>query len=358
MLRMSKTQLFALIVLFEIGSTPLFALGIEAKQDAWLAILIAMIFGFFLLWIYTEIQRHFPDKNLAEILTIILGKWLAGPLILLYALYFLFIASLNLREFGELIIMTLLPSTPMMVILMVFMLTIFYFLFLGQEVLSRTSEVMLPVVLFFIVLTYVLLIMTGEMDFTELEPILGDGWKPVLSAAFPTIVNFPFGEMVLFLMYWKFVNYIEKIRKISFFALGLSGLLLMTSLVMIVSRLGVEYASNQTLPLFEMIKLINIADFITNMDIIASIIIFIGGFYKMTLFFYGGVLSIKHLFKRKHEKWLIVLTGILLLWFTLVYFPNLPFHRWVGLKVVIPYVHVPFQIICPSLLLIIIKLKK
>ncbi|WP_347709301.1 GerAB/ArcD/ProY family transporter [Bacillus sp. FJAT-47783] len=40
-----------------IGSTPLFALGVEAKQDAWLAILITIALT--LVWLYTEIQTYF-----------------------------------------------------------------------------------------------------------------------------------------------------------------------------------------------------------------------------------------------------------------------------------------------------------
>lgn len=41
MVYITKVQLFFLIMLFEIGSTTLFALGIKAKQDAWIVVLIA-----------------------------------------------------------------------------------------------------------------------------------------------------------------------------------------------------------------------------------------------------------------------------------------------------------------------------
>lgn len=45
--RINEYQHFSLIVLFEIGSTTLFARGIEVKQDAWIAILIAMLMGLY-----------------------------------------------------------------------------------------------------------------------------------------------------------------------------------------------------------------------------------------------------------------------------------------------------------------------
>ncbi len=45
--RISNIQLFTLIMIFEIGSTTLFALGIGAKQDAWIVIITASLVGFF-----------------------------------------------------------------------------------------------------------------------------------------------------------------------------------------------------------------------------------------------------------------------------------------------------------------------
>lgn len=47
--KISATQLFILMVLFELGSALLVPLAMRAKQDAWLAILIGMLCSFFLL---------------------------------------------------------------------------------------------------------------------------------------------------------------------------------------------------------------------------------------------------------------------------------------------------------------------
>ncbi len=41
--RISGWQLFVLITLFEIGSAFLIGLAMDAKQDAWIAILVGMI---------------------------------------------------------------------------------------------------------------------------------------------------------------------------------------------------------------------------------------------------------------------------------------------------------------------------
>lgn len=357
MARMNKSQLFSLILLFELGSTTLFALGIEAKQDAWIAILVATAIGLGLLWVYLSIQSYYPDQNLGNILTHVLGKVIGIPLVLLYGLYFFLIGSTNLWEFAAFIQMIILPTTPLLVLLFIVILTAVYVLSLGVEVLARTSEIMLVMVLIFIVTAYILVASSGEADLSQLKPVLGHGLTPVIKAAVPTIVNFPFGEMVVFFMYWHFAANKFSIKQPSFWAVGISGLMLAISLVAIVSVLGVEFAANSTIPIFIVIKTINIAEILTNLDFIAVVIMFIGGFYKMTIFFYGSVQTLNSIFKFRREAWLIFCLGIGSVCFSYVFFTSFSFHRWFGTRVNIPYVHTPFQVFIPVLLLFILWLK-
>ncbi len=360
MTRISKWQFYCLMMLFEIGSTTVFGLGIKANQDAWIAILLAMLAGFVLIWVYTEIQKYYPDKNLADILTIVLGKWIATPLILLYALEFFWIASLNFREFGELISMIVLSNVSLTVILVIFMITVLYVLCLGNEVLARMGEIMYPIIITGFFISFILIIFSGEMELNRLQPVLGNGIKPVLNAAFPAIINFPFGEMIVFLMFWHYADDKKSIRRIGFFVTFTIGFLLATSLITMITVLDVAYVENSTIPFYEVIKLINIADVITNLDGLVTILLFIGGFFKMTIHFYGGVLVIKSLLKQDNEKWILIICGILLTWFSILYYPNLIFHRWVGLDISISYFYSGFtvlEIVCPILLLIIVTLK-
>ncbi|SEP44001.1 GerAB/ArcD/ProY family transporter [Propionispora vibrioides] len=362
MIQISTWQLYCLMMLFEIGSTTVFGLGIDANEDAWLAILTAMFFGFLLLWIFTEIHRRYPDRNLVEIIQQTFGNWLAIPLAMLYGLEFFWIATLNFREFGELISMILLPNIPLSMILIIFMITVVYVLFLGCEVLARMGEIMFPIVVFFIIATIFLISASGEVSLHRLQPVLGSGVGPVLKAAIPAVLNFPFGEMVVFFMYWPFAREKKLVRKTSMFVTATIGVLLSSVLALMVAVLGVPLVKISTIPIYEVIKLINIMDIITNLDSIATVVMFIGGFFKMAIHFYGGILVYKTLLKvpRKHEKWLIVFFGAFWTWFSITYYPNLIFHRWAGLKVSISYFYsgfTVFELVCPVLLLIAIYLK-
>lgn len=355
MIQITKSQLVSLMLLYEIGSTTLFALGIGAKQDAWIVILIATFISLGLVWIYTEIQKQCPGKNLVEILRDLLGEWLAIPLILLYALYFYSNASYNFYEFGEIIRTTFLTDTPQLVILGVFMFTMIYMITLGVEVIGRTAEILMPVLIIFLLSTYLLASMSGSLEIKQLFPVLGNGIRPVLKEVLP-VINFPFGESIVFLMYWHFMNKKESVRKISLLVFGITGGLLILTDMILIMVLGAELAAKSEIPLLRVLFDINIADILTNLDIIGVIIIFIGGFYKTVLNFYGAVLVVTTLFKIANQKWIAIMMGISLTIYSMIYFQNITFHRWAGNEINLPYIHSTFQAI-PILVLIMIWLK-
>jgi spore germination protein KB len=333
MIYITKIQLFVLIMLFEVGSTTLFALGIGAKQDAWIVILIASCFGMGLLWVFTRIPSAHPQKNFSEILNDVLGRKLAIPVLFIYGAYFLSGASFNFYEFGSLIKMTALPMTPLLVILYLFMLVSIYILTLGFHVLARTAEILLPVFLIFLITIYIFTMFSGQFDLSTLRPVLGNGIQPILGKTLFDVVVFPYGEMVVFIMFWHFVNKQERIPKTSFLAVLLATILIIFSVIVIISVLGPELTANAEIPLLETILSINIADIITNLDLLAVLIMFIGGFFKMSLHFYGYVLAVIWILKIKDSRWVIVVLGLFFPIFNNFLFQNLVYHRWLGEKV-------------------------
>ncbi|MBZ4646937.1 MAG: spore germination protein [Petroclostridium sp.] len=355
--RISTHQLFTLMFIFEVGSTTLFALGIDAKQDAWIVILVSLLIGLVFIWIYTELQKEFPGRNYVEIIIAVLGKWVGIPLSLLYAVYWLYPAARNLREFGELIVLTSLSNTPLSAVLFIFILTSLFVLMLGVEVLGRTSEITMPVIAFFIVSLFIMIYISGQVDFRNLTPILSNGIKPVLKSAYPSVAIFPFGEIFIFSMYWCYADKKNAVRKATMAAAVSSGLLLSFTLAINVSVLGVEYTSSSTIPLIEVIKLVNIGDIITNIDAVGVVIIFLGGFYKMSLFLYGIVLVIATVFKIKNRSLLLVFISFFLLWVGIAFEPSYVFHKWLY-PFDTNYFYITFLHIIPALLLLIHWVRK
>ncbi len=329
MIQITKIQLFALIMIFEIGSTTLFALGIGAKQDTWIVILISSMVGFILLLVYTQIPKYFPGQHFGDILNKALGKKIGKPLLCLFGFYFIEGATHNFYEFGVLINMTALPSTPLLAILFIFIFAIFYILHLGFEVFARICEILLPIFLIFLILIYFFALFSGEFDFSALQPVLGNGFRPIIEESY-TVIAFPFGEMVVFLMFWHYVKEHQVIRKTAVLAVGFSSLLLTLSLIVIISVLGPELAANAEIPLLETILSINIGDILTNLDSIAVLIMFIGGFFKTTLHIYGFVLAMTWLFNTNKSQWIMYITCLCLPFFVIHRFSGLVQQRWKG----------------------------
>ncbi|OPJ59661.1 GerAB/ArcD/ProY family transporter [Clostridium oryzae] len=353
----TKYQLFCLIMLFEIGSSTLFALGISAKQDAWIAIILALLIAYVLLAIYIKLQNKFPKKNFIEILILVLGSPIGIALSILYGAFFIYCSSRNMHDFGLLMQMTFLNKTPVIVIHGILMVTSLYIIFLGLKVLARTSEIMFPTVIFFITLSFILVLASAKVDFKELSPILSNGIKPILNTVFPDLVNFPFGEVFVFSMYWCYMNKDINKYKISAIALTFAGMLIMLSTIITISALGVGYTSIATIPLLDMIKMINIGNFLTNLDALGVTIIFIGGFYKMLIFFYGAVLSFSTIFKMKNIKTITIICGAFVVLYSSKFEPSYAYHIWLGHKISLPYLFNTYQVILPPLILIIYYLK-
>ncbi|WP_112180230.1 MULTISPECIES: GerAB/ArcD/ProY family transporter [Paraliobacillus] len=354
MQRISSIQLYTLIVAFEIGSTTLFALGIGAKQDAWLVVLLAFVISLILLWIYTQFPNYFPDKNFSEILDATLGTKMAKPLLLLYGLFFLNQAIHNFYAFSMLINLAALPQTPLLVILYLSIFITIYTLNLGFEVLARTSEILLPYLLVFLIVTFVVNFFSDTFELTNLLPVLGNGILPVIKEL-PILIGFPFGEMIVFLMFWHYVNKQGLIRKTTFLAVASAALLIIMNLIIMIAVLGPELTANTELPILETLLSINIANIITNLDSIAVFLLFIGGFFKATLHFMGFCLAITWFFNGSNPKWSITVFGLLLPLFATYRFTGLDVQRWKGDE------SIPILLLfafLPVLLVFIIFLKK
>jgi spore germination protein KB len=227
---------------------------------------------------------------------------------------------------------------------------------LGFEVLARTSEILLPYLLLFLILIYIFALFSGQFDFGELQPVLGEGVQPVIEAL-PEVIGFPYGEMVVFLMFWHFVDKPQQLRKTAFLAVGLSTVLFIISLVFMISILGPELAGSAEIPLLELILTINIADFITNLDSIAVFIMFIGGFYKTALHFYGCALVLTWIHSRLKLNWIMLILGLLLPIAVHFRFPSFAHQRWFGAEVS-STLNIPLFSCLNVLLLLIILIKK
>jgi spore germination protein KB len=351
--KISATQLFVLVVLFEMGSAILVGIASDAKQDAWIAVMLGLVGGLMIFLVYHRLYVYYPDLPLTSYVQKITGKWLGRFIGLLYIVYFMYLASRVLRDFGELLSTTIYNNTPLFVINTLMIITIIYAVHKGFEVIARVGELYFGVVYITAILGMLLIVFSGLIHLGNLKPILENGLKPVMKTFLTQTINFPFGEMVVFTMLLPFLRDKKKAKIVCLSGMILSGINITITVVVNISVLGVALFQRSTFPLLTTVGRIQIADFIERLDVLFMLYLIIGGFFKIAIYYYAAVAGAADIFQFSNQRKLGFPMGIIVLFASITIASNYSEHIKEGLVVVPLYLHWPFQIIIPSMLLII-----
>ncbi|MFB5555740.1 GerAB/ArcD/ProY family transporter [Bacillus cytotoxicus] len=351
-------QLFYIMMAFEVGSTVIYGLGVDAKQDAWLVILVGMFCGFVLMWIYTKLFEYYSGDTLTQMIPKIVGKLIGYPLNVIYIFYFLYIAARVLRDFGELITGTFLPKTPLIIVIGSFMLVIVYCLHGGIEVFGRMGEICFPFLFLVAILTWAIVYSSQVVDIEQLTPVLEKGFGPVWEAAFPLVITFPFGEMVLFMMFWPALHDSRKVKKLGMVVVLVAGILLTVNTISILSVIGPNLVKMKTYPLLTIVRMASIGNLIERIDAAIIITMMIGGFFKVGSFLYGAAVGTAQLFRLKSYRSIVVVFGAVVVLLSIMIATNYMEHEEIGIKKVPIFLHIPLQIVIPVILLVIAMIRK
>jgi spore germination protein KB len=351
--KISAFQLFSLAFLFEMGSAILVGLAGQARQDAWISILLGMVGGLLLFQIYYRLYSYYPDLLFTSYVQKIIGKWVGWVIGFLYVNYYMYLAARILRDFGELLTSTIYTQTPQFVIMSLMMLTIIYAVYKGLEVLARVGELLFFVVYIMAVVGGLLIVFTGLIHMENLKPILEYGLTPVLKSTISETINFPFGEMIAFTMILPCLSEPKKARPICMFAMVLSGINITITSIIDISTLGVDLFIRSPFPLLSAIQKIQLLNFLERLDVLFMLYLAVGGFIKIGVFYYAAVVGAADLFKLKDQKKIIFPIGLLVIFAAGAIASNYSEDMKEGLVIVPIYLHWPFQIIIPGVLLII-----
>lgn len=356
MVRASSLQLFALIVLFEIGSSPLFLLAGEAKQDAWIAVAVAMLCGLgILLFILLPIQRQEPGKNLVEICQLYLGTVPGRLLAGVFVVYYMYSSMRNVREMGDLTLLYLLPNTPLSVVMLIMVSITAYVAYKGVEVFFRVAEYLLPLVVVVYAMMFGAFAYTGLMKLERLTPVLHKSFFSVAAEGIPEVISFPFGEVAVFLMFWKYLSNRERLVPISAAAYCLAGIFITWTTVLLIAVLG-PLAGVGGIPMMMAASLVHISRFLERMDPLVALLLFTGVIMKQTTYFLAAVLALSTMTGMTVRRLVFPLAA--LLYVISFSYRSLMQHVWVGFAYDIKY-HFPYTTIyLPVFLWLIMKIRR
>ena len=180
----SARQYMFLVVFFIIGSSILIVptpLAAQGKQDAWISVILSILFGVLLVMFLNKIGSLSSGKTFVQAAIFVFGGW-AGRLFCIFYLSFLYIlASLVLRNIGDFMTTQIIPETPLQFTHTLFLLVIIGGTYLGIESIARSSEIFMPwMVLLLIFLT---ISMMPQINLDQLKPMFGNGVLPIINSS-------------------------------------------------------------------------------------------------------------------------------------------------------------------------------
>ncbi|WP_408009906.1 endospore germination permease [Pseudalkalibacillus sp. A8] len=316
-------QFTVLVFMFTTGSSLILLpsmLAAEAKQDAWLAAIFGLVVGLLLVWLFQTLGKLYPDMTLVEYSEKILGKWIGKAISLLFFTFPLILGAFVLRNMGDFMTTQVMPETPIEAIHIIFLIIVLMGARYGLETLARSGEILFPcfIVLFLLLVIFI----SPQIELEKIQPILGEGMKPVLHSTF-LFIGFPFLELVIFLMIFPYVNDPKEAGKAFFRGTLMGGVVLTLLTALAILVMGADQTTRNLYPSYMLSQKINIGDFLQRIEAIVAIMWFISIFFKLTICFYVSTLSLAQILKLKEYRILVFPLGMILIVLSLVVSPNI-----------------------------------
>jgi spore germination protein KB len=189
-----------------------------------------------------------------------------------------------------------------------------------------------------------------------LQPVLGEGWGRIWKAVWPSGIQQSFGETLEFAMIWTLCSPSKRIIKTTLLASIVYGILLSSFDALAVLVFGEGTFSTSRYPLYRLVKVISVADFLENLDAL-GILYFMGtAFFKVTIQMYGAIRGIQQLLYLRNSRVLVFPIAAIVLLLGLTMSKNTSEHwfstTYLGLPGLIMY------LILPGLLLVLVLIRR
>lgn len=278
----------------------------QSRQDGWIAGIAGTLFGLVGIIGITMLSQRFPGLTLVEILQSRFS-WAGRSVAVLYLIYFWMMTVLAVRLFAE-AYKVIMVETPLLAFIFVIVLLCAYSVYLGLETIARMNQIMLPVLV--VTAMFVAFMTMGSKDYTNLLPILGNGWGPAGLGAI-SVMGW-YGEFVIMGMVLPYVQHPKKILKINVAAAVVNLIFFLGPITGPIAMFGPAEAARMTFPTFSEVRYIRIGEILNRFDAIAILFWTVGLFFRVSIFYYGLCLGTAQVLKFSTYRPLIVPYGWLI----------------------------------------------
>lgn len=310
--KISNHQIFALTTCFTSGSAILVisaSAAAVAKQDAWISILLTIVFGLLGVWLIYFLWLKYPGLTYTEVVFLSFGKYV-GWIICTGFVFFCFLSSTQIIWYiGNFMTISVMPETPIYIFNLLFTATIVISVLYGIEAIVRSYEIFVYFISVLFVSSIIMVSPNVKTDY--ILPILDNGITPVLKCSL-LLSSFLISPLIpLFTVFSVHANNSGKSRKSFingyFFGSGLVTLSILFSILI----LGSTITASAQFPLFQVAKDINLGTIFTRLEFIVAGVWIITLLSRGTIYFYTGAVNLSNLLKLRDHKKLVLPLGLI-----------------------------------------------
>jgi spore germination protein KB len=318
----------------------------HAEQDMWISPILGSITGFLVVFIVYQLNKSYPQQTIIQYSGQIIGKIPGKVIGLLFLLFLLHVNGLIIRQYGEFVVGNFLVNTPLHFIISTIMFICAFVVRAGLEVLARTAEVIVPLVILLWIIICALLI--GEMDVNHMFPIMDQGIMPALKGAITPMSWFTHFVLISFCL--PFVTDRKKGMK--------SGMISVIVVMVILFMLNITtllvfggLSATLTYPVMSAVRYISLADFLEHLESLIMALWVSSAFIKISAYYYALVLGTAQWLNLSDYRSIVFPLGLLLVLFSFWSLPNL--QEMNHLFRLVPFNNMTFEMVIPILLFLI-----
>lgn len=317
--KISSHGLFNIVVILLL--TKLFlgiprALVIEAGSAGWLLILMSAIVAGVGIFVLTKLLKRFPGKNIVEISELVWGVPGRVFTSLIIFLLFLYISTVVVREFAETMLTTVLPGTPISIIILTFVVTMIFGAYKGIEVITRSAVLLFPFIA--VGILSILFLTANFINLNNLFPIFGEGLTKIAYHA-PGKSSI-FIDIIFIGLIASSVSDFENIPRQLWKGFFISVVMFVLVQVVYISVMNVSAGEKLYIPLYHLAKIIYMGRFVQRIEALYIFVWFFSGALQLTISLYGAAVSLSTGFKIPIFQPLLFPLGLLV--FSLSFIPS------------------------------------
>lgn len=278
-------------------------------NETWISVVIAAAVSFAIISMYGRLAKNYPGISLIELNDAVFGA-VAGKIIsVLYVFYFLTLTVLNTEDLGNFVNSVILPSTPINIIYTIFIFVCAYAVRKGAHAITRYAAVIF--LLYIALLLFNSLLGLNKVYPQNLLPVFTVPLKNYLLSAH-LVTMLPFCEAFVFLMFTPHMQKPDELGRAMKRGFFIAAVTLLFIIVRDTSMLGV-YTQYASAPTYAAVRLIDIGDILTRLDIIYAFTLITLLFYKVSILLFGTVSGFAKLLRIERYEIFILILGALVI---------------------------------------------